>query len=163
MKTFRAFNTPTIYLNTSKIRVLIQITLCRNTRTQTYLSKNNRFSAEKRKKVPVCETLEFSWSLSYSMIPILSWKITAHRISSTIPPSSKFELLCQYEINSIVTKSSIWESNIRLCFVCFLCKTLTKRLKLKKLDIYMFKDKKKATRTRCAIYPELAFKAPRQR
>ena len=31
----------------------------------------------------------------------------AYRGSSTIPPSSKLELLCQYEMTSIVTKSSI--------------------------------------------------------
>ena len=80
------------------------------------LSKNNCFRAEeaknyiprteKRKKVPVYEMLEFSWSLSSSMIPILSWKlkIIAYRGSSTIPPSSKLELLCQYEMTSIVTK-----------------------------------------------------------
>ena len=89
MKNFRAFNTLKIYLNISKIRLLIQITLCRNARVQMDLSKNNRFSAEeaknyisrteKRKAVPVCEMLEFSWSLSYSIIPILSLKKIAQR------------------------------------------------------------------------------------
>ena len=119
MTNFRALNTLTIYLNISKIRVLIQITLCRNARIQMNLSKNNRLSAEeakilflaprKEKKVPVCEMLEFSGSLSSSMLPILSWKlkIIAYIGSSTIPPSSKLELLCQYEMTSIVTKSSI--------------------------------------------------------
>ena len=80
------------------------------------LSKNNLFSAEetknyilhteKRKKVPVCEMLEFSGSLSSSMLSILSWKlkIIAYRGSSTISPSSKLELLCQYEMTSIVIK-----------------------------------------------------------
>ena len=83
------------------------------------LSKNNCFSAEeaknyippteKRKKVPVCEILEFCWSLSSSMIPSLSLKlkIIAYRGSSTIPPSSKLERLCQYEMTFIITKSSI--------------------------------------------------------
>ena len=83
------------------------------------LSKNQCFSAEdakhyiprneKRKKVPVCEMLEFSWSLSSSMIPILSWKlkIKVYKGRSTIPLSSKLKLLCQYEMTSIVTKSSI--------------------------------------------------------
>ena len=73
------------------------------------LSKNNRFSAEeainyisgteKKKKVPVCEMIEFSGSLSSRMLPILSWKlkIIAYRDSSTIPSSSKLELLCHYE------------------------------------------------------------------
>ena len=88
MKNFRALSTLTSYLNISKIRVLIQITLCRNARIQMDLSKNNCFSAEeaknyiphteKRKKVPVYEMLEFSWSLSSSMIPILSWKLKMH-------------------------------------------------------------------------------------
>ena len=82
-------------------------------------TKNNRFSAEeaknyipcteKRKKVPKCKMLEFSGSLSSSMLPILSWKlkITAYRGSSTIPPSSKLERLCQYKITRIFTKNSI--------------------------------------------------------
>ena len=81
------------------------------------LSKNNCFSAEeaknyiphteKRKKVPVYEMLEFSWSLSSSMIPILPWKVKMHTEESTIPPSSKLKLLCQYEMTSIVTKNPI--------------------------------------------------------
>ena len=95
----------------SKIRVLIQITLRRNARIQIQIdiSKNNRnrFSAEeamnyiprseRRKKVPVCEMLESSGSLSSPMLSILSWKlkIIAYRDSSTIYPSSKLELLCQ--------------------------------------------------------------------
>ena len=64
----------------SKIRVLIQITLIRNARIQIDTSKNNRnrFSAEeamnyiprseRRKKVPVCEMLESSGSLSSPML-----------------------------------------------------------------------------------------------
>ena len=76
------------------------------------LSRNNPFSAEeainyvprteKRKKVPIREMLESSEVWSSSMLPILSWKlkIIAHRGSSTIPPSSKLELLCKYETTS---------------------------------------------------------------
>ena len=85
VKHFRASNTLISYLNISKIRVLIQITLCRNARIQMDQSKNNCFSAEeaknyfprteKRKKIPVHEMLEFSWSLSSSMIPISSRKL----------------------------------------------------------------------------------------
>ena len=119
IKNFRVFNTLTSYLNISKTRVLIQTTLCRNSRIQMDLSKNNSFSAEeaknhifrteKRKKVPLYETLEFSRSLSLSMIPILSWKlkIIAYRGSSTIPQSSKLELLCQCKMTFIATKNSI--------------------------------------------------------
>ena len=144
MTNFRAFNTLTVYSNISKIMVLIQITLCRNARIQMDLSKNNPFSAEeainfiprteKRKKVPVCEMLEFSGSLSSSMLPILSWKlkIIAYRGSSTIPPSSKLELLCQYEMTSIVTKSStIDDLGVRdphlVCF--FSMQNITKKIK----------------------------------
>ena len=119
MKNFRALNILTSYLSISKIRVLIQVTLRRNSRIQMDLSKNICFSAEeaknyiprteKRKKVPVYEILEFSWPLLSSMIPILSWKlkIIAYRGDSATPSSSKLELLCQYEMISIVTKSCI--------------------------------------------------------
>ena len=46
---------------------------------------------------------------SLGPFPTLSWKlkIIVYRGSSTIPPSSKLKLLCQYEMTSIVRKSSI--------------------------------------------------------
>ena len=47
MTNFQAFDTLTIYSNISKIRLLIQITLCRNARIKMDISKKNRFSAEK--------------------------------------------------------------------------------------------------------------------
>ena len=59
-----------------------------------------------------------------------------------IPPSYKLELICQYEVTSIETNSSITDDlgfEISLWFFCFLCKTLPKRLKLNEVDIYMFK------------------------
>ena len=141
-------------------------------------SKNKRFSAEeaknyipfteKRKKVPVCEMIEFSGSLYSSMLPVLSWKlkIIAYRGSSRIPLSSKLELLCQYERTSIFTQSSIIDDmGVRdpplVCLI--LSKTLQKRLKLNEVYIYMFKVKKMDTRTWCEIYPELTTKALRQR
>ena len=37
----------------------------------------------------------------------------------------------------------MWRSEIRLWFVCFLCRTSPKRLKFNKTDIFMFKVKKK--------------------
>ena len=46
MTNFRALDTFIVYSNISKLRLLIQITLCRNARIQIYISKNNRFSAE---------------------------------------------------------------------------------------------------------------------
>ena len=49
MKNFWALNTLAIYFNIFKVRVLIQITICRNARIQMVLSKNNRFSAEEAK------------------------------------------------------------------------------------------------------------------
>ena len=117
MTNFRALNTLAIYSNISKIMVFIQRTLCGKARVQMDLPKNNHFSAgeaindipwnEKRKKVLVCELLGSSRYLPSPIFPILSWKLKliAHRGSSTIPPSSKLELLCQYETTSIVTKS----------------------------------------------------------
>ena len=49
MKNFWTLNTPAIYFNISKTRVLIQITICRNARIQMVLSKNNGFSEEETK------------------------------------------------------------------------------------------------------------------
>ena len=144
MKNFRALNILIIYLNISKITVLIQMKICRNARIQMVLSKNNRSSAEeaknyiprseKRKKVPVCEMLEISGSMSSTLLPILSWKlkIIAYRGSSTIHPSSKLELLCQYKMTSIVTKSSIIDDlgvrDPRLVFL-FSLQNITKKIK----------------------------------
>ena len=108
------------------------------------LSKNYHFSAEaaiddilrteKRKEIPVCEMLESSRSLSSPIYPILTWKlkIITYRGSSTIPPSSKLELLCQYEMTSIVTKSSIIDDlGVRdLPLVClFSVQNITKKIK----------------------------------
>ena len=147
MTNFRALITLKIYSNIFKIRLFIRVTHCRNTRIQMNLSKNKHFSAkEARKKVPVCEMLEFSGSLSFPMLLILSWKlkIIAYRGSSTIPPSFKLELFYQYQMTSIVRKSSIIDdlgSETCLWHVCFLRKTLPTRFKHNKVDIYMFKVK----------------------
>ena len=118
------------------------------------LSNNNHFSVEevinyisrteKRKKVLVCEMLDFSGFLSFPMHPNLSWKlkIIAYRGISTIPASFKLEQFCQDEMTSVLTKSSIIDNlgnEICLWFACFLSKTLPKGLKLHKVDIYMFK------------------------
>ena len=75
---------------------------------QQFLSRgsNKLYSLRReKKKVPLCEMFEFSGSLSSPMLSIL--KIIAYRGSSTIPPSCKLELICQYEITSIDTNSSI--------------------------------------------------------
>ena len=89
---FPVYNT--ICSNIFKIKVLIQITSCRNAKIQMDISKSNCFSAEeainciprtkKRKKVPVCEMLVYSRSFSSSILPILSWeqKIVIYRGSS---------------------------------------------------------------------------------
>ena len=128
---------------------------------QQFLSRgsNKLYSSHReKKKVPLCEMFEFSGSLSSPMLSILpqKLKIIAYRGSSTIPPSYKLELICQYEITSIDTNSSITDDlGVRdqpLFFFCFLCKTLPKRLILNEVHIYMFKLKKKGTRTRCDIY-----------
>ena len=51
---------------------------------------------------------------------------------------------------------------IRLWFVCFLCKTLPKRLKFNEIGIYIFKVKKKRTRTRSEICSKLTNKTPKR-
>ena len=108
MTNFQALDGLKTYSNIFKIRLLIQVTLCRNARIQMNLSKNNRVSTEeainyiprteKRKKVPVYKMIESSGSLSYPMLPISSWKLKmiAYRGISTIPSLSKLELHCQY-------------------------------------------------------------------
>ena len=144
MKNFWALNTLAIYFSISKISVLIQITICRNTRIQMVLSKNNHFSAEeakiillaprKEKKAPVCEMFEFSGSLSSSMLSILSWKlkIIAYKGSSTISPSFKVELVCQCEMTSLITKTFIID-NLEVRdppLVClFSVQNITKKIK----------------------------------
>ena len=80
------------------------------------LSKNNYFSAEEAKSyIPRAEKEGASiWNACVLLVLVLFYDSNfimetkdAYRGSSTIPPSSKLELLCQYEMTSIVTKSSI--------------------------------------------------------
>ena len=54
-------------------------------------------------------------------------------------------------LSQIAPSKMIWGSKIGHWLVCFLCKTLPKRLKFDKFDIYMFKGKKKVTKTICEI------------
>ena len=114
MKNFWVLNTLTSYLNISKIRILIQITLCGNVRIQMDPSKNNwkqkilLLALRKERRYSIWNT----WVLLVFVllhVPILSWKlkIIAYRGSFTIPPSSKLELVCQYKMTSIVTRRSI--------------------------------------------------------
>ena len=112
MTNFQVLETLTVYSNSSKIRMLIQIKLCRNAGIQMNLAKNNRYSiqeavnyiprTEKRKKVSVCEMPESSGSLSSSMLPILAWKlkIIEYRDRSTFPTLSKLELFSRYVMTS---------------------------------------------------------------
>ena len=172
----QALDNLTIYSSISEIMLFIQITLCRNARIQMDLSKNNRSTADeatnyipctrKRKKAPECEMFESSGSFSSLSLTILSWNLkkTVYRGSSTFPPSSKLEQLCQHEMTSwhyIVTKSSIIDDvGVRdpplICF--FLWKTVPRKSKFNEVDIYMFKVRKKITRTRCEICPKLTIK-----
>ena len=109
-------------------------------------------SPERKKKAPVCEMLESSWFLSFSMLPILSWKlkIIAYRGRPTIPTSSKLELFCQYVMipwhyvitnSSIVDDTGVWDPPL---FCLFLRKALPKWLRFNEVNIYMFKVKKKS-------------------
>ena len=55
-------------------------------------------------------------------------------------------------------------SEIRLWFLCFLCKTLPKRLKFNEVDIYFLTFwHYKGTRTRWEICPKIIIKAPKRR
>ena len=56
----------------------------------------------------------------------------------------------------------MWGSEIRPWFASFLCKILPKRLKFSEFDIYMFKVKKKRTRTRYEICSKLTIKTPKR-
>ena len=116
MKYFWVLNTLTSYLNIFKIRILIQITLCRSVRIQMDPSKNN-WKQKIIFLVPRKERRYCTWNAWVLLVfvllhvPILSWKlkIIAYRGSSTIPPSSKLELVCQYKMISIVTRNSIMD------------------------------------------------------
>ena len=115
MKNFRALNTLTRYLNISKIKVLIQITFCRNPRIQMAL---------------------YAWVLLVFVLLHVSNFIMetedAYRGSSTISPSSKLELLCQYEMTSTVTKNSIIDDlGVRdpLLVCLFSVQNITKKIK----------------------------------
>ena len=120
IKNFWALNTLAIYFDISKIRVLIQITICRKARIQMVLSKNNRFSAveaknytprtEKRKKGTSMWNAWVLWVfvlLHASNFIMETEDNSIQRQHYYFPPSSKLELLCQYEITCIVTKSCI--------------------------------------------------------
>ena len=110
MTNFRALITLKIS-NIFKIRLFIRVTHCRNTRIQMDLSKNKHFSAKKaRKKVPVCEMLEFSGSLSFPMLLILFWKlkIIAYRGSSMVPPSFKLKLFYQSKWLPLSQRAPSW-------------------------------------------------------
>ena len=139
MKYFWVLNTLTSYLNISKIRILIQITLCGNVRIQMDPSKNNwkqkilLLALRKERRYSIWN----AWVLLVFVllhVPILSWKlkIIAYRGSSTIPPSSKLELVCQYKMTSIVTRSSIIDDlEVRdPSLVClFSVQNITKKIK----------------------------------
>ena len=96
--------------NISKIRLLIQVILCRNARIQMDISKKNRFLAEKAVsyfpshwiKVPVSEMIESTGFFFSPMLPIFLWKlkIIAYRGGFTISSSSRLELLCQCEMTA---------------------------------------------------------------
>ena len=110
MTNFQALDTLTIYSNISKIRLLIQITLCRNARIQIVISRKNRFSAEKainyfpshwEKKKGT--NMWNDWLLWVFLLShAFSWelKIIAYKGSFKIPSSSKLELLCQCKMTS---------------------------------------------------------------
>ena len=152
MKNFRDLDTLTIYLNISKIRLLDQIKLCRNVSIEMDPSKNNRFSAEetmnyiphteKKKKVPICEMLEYFQTLLSYMLSSLSQKLKIMAWPA-ITTSLKFEL--------------------SLFIFLFSVQSITKRLKFNKIGIYMFNVEKKRTRERCENCSRLKINASKRR
>ena len=152
MKNFRDLDTLTIYLNISKIRLLDQIKLCRNASIEMDPSKNNRFSAEeamnyiphtkKKKKVPICEMLEYFQTLLSYMLSSLSQKLKIMAWPA-ITTSLKFEL--------------------SLFIFLFSVQSITKRLKFNKIGIYMFNVEKKRTRERCENCSRLKINASKRR
>ena len=163
MTNSRALDTLTIYSNTSKIRLLIQITLCRNARIQMDISKKNRSSAEKamnyflshweKKKGTNMWNAWVLWVFLHSHASkfLMGTEDNSKQRHFTIPSSSKLELLCQCEMTSwyyIVTKSFylLWE-----------------RLKFNQVNINIFKVKKKSNTTTCEICPKVTIQAPKRR
>ena len=132
--------------NTFKIRLLIQVTLCRNVWIQRDLSKNNFLSKgrklyswhwEKNEGTSMVNTWVPRVFVHPFMVPILSWKlkVITYRSNFAIPPSSKLGLLCQYEITSwhyIVIKTSIIDDlEVQDPLVClFLMQNITKKVKI---------------------------------
>ena len=113
-------DTFTIYSNIFKIRLLIQITLCRNAKIEMDISKNNRFSAEKainyflssweKKKG---NNMWNAWVLRVFLLSHASNFLMGtedNSIQRQLYDSFIIKLLCQCEKTSwyyIVTKSSI--------------------------------------------------------
>ena len=163
MTNSQALDTLTIYFNTSKIRLLIQITLCRNARIQMDISKKNRSSAEKamnyflshweKKKGTNMWNAWVLWVFLHFHASkfLMGTEDNSEQRHFTIPSSYKLELLCQCEMTSwyyIVTKSFclLWE-----------------RLKFNQVDINIFKVKKKSNTLTCEICPKITIKAPKRR
>ena len=182
MTNFQALDTLTIYSNISKIRLLIQITLCRNARIQMDISKKNRFSAEKainyfpshwEKKKGT--NMWNAWVLRVFLLSHASNFLMGTEdnsiqrqlydsfiiyVGAALPMRNDFLILyCHKELHrrwSVGPRSGCG-------FFFFLWETLPKRLKFNQADIYIFKVKKKSTRARCEICPKLTIKAPKRR
>ena len=120
MKNFQLLGTFVIYLNFSKIRLLIQIVPCRICRIQKGSIKEQPFlgrggnklysSHGEKKEGSIMWNACVLWVFVLPHAFIYKLKITTYRGSSEITPSFKMELLCQYELtfrHYIVTKNSI--------------------------------------------------------
>ena len=120
MKNFQLLGAFVIYLNFSKIRLLIQIVPCRICRIQKGSIKEQPFlrrggnklysSHREKKEGSIMWNACVPWVFVLPHAFICKLKITTYRGSSEIPPSFKMELLCQYELtfrHYIVTKNSI--------------------------------------------------------
>ena len=181
MTNLKALDTLTICCNISKIRLLIQISVCRHARIQMDISKKNCFSAgkainyfpslrEKKSGTNMWNAWVFRiFLLSYASNFLMGTEDNSIQNSFTILALPKLELPRQFEITfwyHIVRKSSIvddlWVEDSPLVCFFFLWETLPKRIKFNQVDIYIFKVKKKSTRRRFEISPKLTIKAQKR-
>ena len=149
MTNLKALDTLTICCNISKIRLLIQISVCRHARIQMDISKKNCFSAEKAinyspslREKKSGTNMRNAWVfwvflLSYTSNFLMGTEDNSIQNSFTILALPKLELPRQCEITFwyyIVTKSSIvddlWVEDSPLVCLFFSVRNIDKKNKI---------------------------------
>ena len=128
----------------------------RNTSIQMDLSKKflNRGSNKFYCSSPVSFS-SFTWKLREAGLLLLCHLSLSCFVNKVMTPWY-YAVTKSFVIDDVRLRDRLW-------FVCFLCKTLPKRLKFNEIDIYMLKVKNKSTRTRSEICSKLTIKTPKQR